>query len=113
MSSLHGSDPSAQEEPILILHESVSPNEPVEPKRTPLPKFQLFIVFLIQFSEPVTSTVIYPFVNQFVRDTGVIEGDERKTGYYAGMIVRCLSRSVTCFSIIVSPRVLLSSLRRL
>lgn len=56
-------------------------------KRTPLPKFQLFIVFLIQFAEPITASVIYPFINQFVRDTGVTGGDQRKTGYYAGIIV--------------------------
>ncbi|KAG5653634.1 hypothetical protein H0H81_011736 [Sphagnurus paluster] len=56
-------------------------------KRTPLPKFQLFIVFLIQLAEPITGTVIYPFVNQFVRDTGITQGDERKTGYYAGILV--------------------------
>ncbi|KAG6888134.1 hypothetical protein C0992_009547 [Termitomyces sp. T32_za158] len=55
-------------------------------KPTPLPKFQLFIVAMIQFAEPITATVIYPFINQFVRDTGVIQGDERKTGYYAGII---------------------------
>ncbi|KAG6849613.1 hypothetical protein H0H93_006896 [Arthromyces matolae] len=55
-------------------------------KRTPLPKFQLFIVLLIQFAEPITATVIYPFINQFVRDTGVTKGDERRTGYYAGII---------------------------
>jgi hypothetical protein len=58
-------------------------------KPTPLPKFQLFIVFLIQFAEPVTALVVYPFVNQFVRDTGITKGDETKTGYYAGMIVCC------------------------
>jgi hypothetical protein len=56
---------------------------------TPLPKFQLFIILLIQFAEPVTALVIYPFVNQFVRDTGITKGDEIKTGYYAGMIVCC------------------------
>ncbi|KAG6816274.1 hypothetical protein H0H87_007311 [Tephrocybe sp. NHM501043] len=61
-------------------------HNPPKPKRTPLPKFQLFIVLLIQFAEPITATVIYPFINQFVRDTGVINGDERKTGYYAGAI---------------------------
>ena len=61
---------------------SVTPKE----KRTPLPKVQLFVLFLIQFAEPITATVIYPFVNQFVRDTGIIGGDERKTGYYAGII---------------------------
>ncbi|KAF8150885.1 major facilitator superfamily multidrug-resistance, DHA1 sub-family [Crassisporium funariophilum] len=56
-------------------------NEP-----TPLPRFQLFIVLLIQFSEPITALVIYPFINQLVRETGITNGDERKTGYYAGII---------------------------
>jgi hypothetical protein len=56
-------------------------------KPTPLPKLQLFIVFLIQFGEPITALVIYPFINQLVRETGIINGDERKTGYYAGIIV--------------------------
>ena len=58
--------------------------------RTPLPKFQLFLVCLIQFAEPPTASVIYPFVNQFVRATGIIQGDDRKTGYYAGVIVSLL-----------------------
>jgi hypothetical protein len=60
---------------------------PLSTKRTPLPKLQLFIVYLIQFSEPVTATVIYPFINQLVHETGVTKGDERKTGYFAGIIV--------------------------
>ncbi|KIM39402.1 hypothetical protein M413DRAFT_29551 [Hebeloma cylindrosporum] len=47
---------------------------------------QLFSVFLIQVAEPVTATVIYPFINQFVRETGITGGDEKKTGYYAGLI---------------------------
>ena len=58
-------------------------------KPTPLPKLQIFILFLTLLSEPITGLVIYPFVNQFVRETGVTQGDERKTGYYAGIIVRC------------------------
>ncbi|KAF8634151.1 hypothetical protein AX15_001051 [Amanita polypyramis BW_CC] len=53
---------------------------------TPLPWSQLSILCLIQFAEPVTATVIYPFVNQFVRETGITAGDETKTGYYAGII---------------------------
>ena len=56
-------------------------------ERTPLPRLQLAIVFLIQFAEPVTATVIYPFVNQLVRETGITGGDEAKTGYYAGIVV--------------------------
>jgi hypothetical protein len=58
-----------------------------KPKPTPLPIRQLLIVYLTQFTEPVSASVIYPFVNQFVRDTGVTGGDERKTGYYAGAVV--------------------------
>jgi len=56
-------------------------------ERTPLPKLQLAIVFLIQFAEPITALVVYPFVNQLVRETGITGGDESKTGYYAGIIV--------------------------
>jgi len=60
-------------------------------RQTPLPRLQLFFVLLIQFSEPTTATVIYPFLNQFVRDTGITQGDDRKTGYYAGAIVSLLN----------------------
>ncbi|TFY59310.1 hypothetical protein EVJ58_g5857 [Rhodofomes roseus] len=53
---------------------------------TPLPKLQLFILLYIQLAEPITSTVIYPFVNQLVRKTGITGGDDDKTGYFAGLI---------------------------
>ena len=56
--------------------------------RTPLPRLQLFTIFLIQFAEPITATVIYSFVPQFIRNTGITNGDETKIGYYAGIIVR-------------------------
>lgn len=58
---------------------------------TPLPKLQLFILLYIQLAEPITSTVIYPFVNQLVRKTGITGGDEDKTGYFAGLIVSITS----------------------
>ncbi|KAJ6451943.1 major facilitator superfamily multidrug-resistance, DHA1 sub-family [Mycena sanguinolenta] len=54
--------------------------------RTPLPKLQLTIAMLIQAAEALSATVIFPFVPQFVRDTGVTGGDERKTGYWAGVL---------------------------
>ncbi|THH19030.1 hypothetical protein EW146_g2063 [Bondarzewia mesenterica] len=82
-------------------------NDAVQPKdskvpRTSLPKWQLFLVILVMFAEPVSSTVIYPFINAFVRETGITEGDEKKTGYYAGVIVRhifpqSIHCSLTCF----------------
>lgn len=60
---------------------------PATKKPTPLPKLQLFILFYIQFGEPIAATVIYPFIVQLVRDTGITNGNEAKTGYYAGFIV--------------------------
>ena len=54
------------------------------PSRTPLLKLQLLVLFYVQLAEPIASTVIYPFVNQLVRETGITKGDERKTGYFAG-----------------------------
>lgn len=60
-------------------------DESTRPKR-PYPVLQLTIIWLIQFTEPVSNTVIYPFINQFVGETGITRGDETKTGYYAGII---------------------------
>ena len=57
-------------------------------KRTPLPLSQLFSVSLIQISEPITAICIFPFINQFIRETGITGWDEKKTGYYGGIIVR-------------------------
>ncbi|CAE6442038.1 unnamed protein product [Rhizoctonia solani] len=58
-----------------------------EPKApTPLPMKQILILLLMQLSEPLGYTVIYPFVAQFVNETGITGGDGSKIGYYAGMI---------------------------
>jgi hypothetical protein len=59
-------------------------------KATPLPKLQVLIIMIVMLAEPISSTVIYPFVNQFVRDTGITDGDERKVGHYAGLLVSFL-----------------------
>ncbi|KAG1722566.1 MFS general substrate transporter [Suillus lakei] len=56
------------------------------PLPTPLPKIQLAILLFVQMPEQLTASVVYPFVNQLVRSTGITGGDERKTGYYAGLI---------------------------
>lgn len=42
---------------------------PLIPKKkpTPLPKFQLFILLWVQLAEPITSQVIYPFINKVRR----------------------------------------------
>lgn len=73
---------------------------------TPLPKIQVFIVILMQLTEPISATVIFPFINQLVLSTGVTNGDEKKSGYYAGIIVchdfnlRCLVPLIVRFKFI-------------
>ena len=42
----------------------------------------------MQFCEPVAATVVLPFVFRLVNETGVTQGNEDRTGYYAGIIVR-------------------------
>ncbi|KAJ7209782.1 member of major facilitator superfamily multidrug-resistance, DHA1 sub-family [Mycena pura] len=56
------------------------------PKRTPLPYFQLSIILFLQLAEPLTSQIIYPFAPQLIRDIGITEGDETKVGYYVGIM---------------------------
>ncbi|KAJ7746313.1 major facilitator superfamily multidrug-resistance, DHA1 sub-family [Mycena metata] len=82
------------------MNETSEGNRNVRTRRTPIPKFQVGIVLLIQFAEPVTALVIYPFVIQFVRDTGITGGEETKTGFYAGMLesVFFLAECLTVFS---------------
>ncbi|KAF7360778.1 MFS general substrate transporter [Mycena venus] len=53
---------------------------------TPLPKFQLFILLWVQLAEPLTSQVIYPFINKLVGELPITGGEEKKIGYYAGLI---------------------------
>ncbi len=77
----------AQDHDHAMLYDDDDNHDDLE-KPTPLPIFQLLSVYLIQISEPITATVIYPFINVFVGRTGITKGDEKKTGYYAGLIVR-------------------------
>ncbi|KAF8886154.1 major facilitator superfamily domain-containing protein [Infundibulicybe gibba] len=53
---------------------------------TRLPKAQIGIVLLLQVCEPITSHSIYPYINQLVSGLDITDGDERKVGYYAGLI---------------------------
>ncbi|KAI5981489.1 major facilitator superfamily domain-containing protein [Pisolithus marmoratus] len=55
-------------------------------KKTPLPRTQLGVVLFVLFTEPVSAQYIFPFINQLIRDVGVTGGDDRKIGYYAGVI---------------------------
>jgi hypothetical protein len=79
---------------------------------TPLPWGQLLIVLLIQFAEPITGMIIFPFINQFVRETGITGGDETRTGYFAGIIVRTFFATTSILHLTRHFRNLCSSLQR-
>ncbi|KAF8875919.1 major facilitator superfamily transporter, partial [Infundibulicybe gibba] len=55
-------------------------------KPTPLPKVQIGIVLLLQLCGPITSQSIYPYITQLIGELDITGGDERKVGYYAGLI---------------------------
>ncbi|CDO75960.1 hypothetical protein BN946_scf184888.g10 [Trametes cinnabarina] len=76
-------DPLDETSPLL--HERDHGHQkPVQ--ATPLPKGQFAIIMLLCLAEPITSHCIYPFINQLIRDLDITGGDEKKVGYYAGMI---------------------------
>ncbi|KAF8969098.1 major facilitator superfamily domain-containing protein [Flammula alnicola] len=62
------------------------PATPKQPTQTPLPKSQIALVLLLQICEPITSQSIYPYINQLISELDITGGDERRVGYYAGMI---------------------------
>ncbi|EPT05619.1 hypothetical protein FOMPIDRAFT_41353 [Fomitopsis schrenkii] len=53
---------------------------------TPLPRVQISILFVLLLVEPIFSQCIYPFINQLVSELDITGGDEKKIGYYAGLI---------------------------
>lgn len=55
-------------------------------KATPLPKLQIAILLLALLVEPIAAQSIYPYINQLVSELDITGGDERKVGYYAGLI---------------------------
>ncbi|KAH8979282.1 MFS general substrate transporter [Lactarius akahatsu] len=55
--------------------------------KTPLPITQMVVLFLLELCEPITSQSIKPYINQLVSELPIVGGDERKVGYYAGIIV--------------------------
>ncbi|KAH9011888.1 MFS general substrate transporter [Lactarius hengduanensis] len=54
---------------------------------TPLPTTQIVVLLLLLLTEPITSLSIRPYINQLVSELPIVGGDERKVGYYAGLIV--------------------------
>ncbi|KAF9214597.1 hypothetical protein BGZ59_003407 [Podila verticillata] len=66
-------------------------NVPITP--TPLPKIPLFVLSVVIFSEPLTSTILFPFV-----DFGITENDD-EIGFFCGLIASSFFFAQFCTSI--------------
>ncbi|PHZ10410.1 MFS general substrate transporter [Rhizopus microsporus ATCC 52813] len=71
---------------------------PEPPKITPLPKLQLFIISIILFSEPLTSTILFPFIYFMLKDFHLSD-DEKEIGAYAGWITSIFFVAQFCTAI--------------
>ncbi|THU81253.1 hypothetical protein K435DRAFT_844804 [Dendrothele bispora CBS 962.96] len=56
----------------------------LRPPATPLPRFQVFILLMMRITEPISYTVIFPFINQMMEEVAHIP--KAKVGYYAGLV---------------------------
>ncbi|KAJ3568782.1 hypothetical protein NP233_g5486 [Leucocoprinus birnbaumii] len=83
MSSITTSMKTPDEETPLLTP-PVLPSQ--KPRASPLPKLQIAIIVLLQLCEPISSQSIIPYINQLVSELDITGGDERKVGYYAGLI---------------------------
>jgi hypothetical protein len=90
-------------------------NAPRKPEPTPLPKAQIFLLLLIRLAEPVTSNSIVPYISevcflvyllsnlianhtplvQLVSGLSIVGGDKRMIGYYTGIIVCPIFKSMS------------------
>ncbi|KAF8726562.1 Major Facilitator Superfamily, partial [Rhizoctonia solani] len=59
--------------------------EPVAQQRTPLPVKQVIVLCLMRFAEPISFSVIFPFVNQMIEELGVTS-DPKELGYFSGLV---------------------------
>ncbi|KAG0140126.1 hypothetical protein CROQUDRAFT_111285 [Cronartium quercuum f. sp. fusiforme G11] len=72
------------------IEESCQPQQP-----TPLPKKQLAIICIMRFTEPISFTVIFPFINQMLEDLKITP-DRTRIGFYAGLIESLFAFAQLC-----------------
>ncbi|KAN0140331.1 major facilitator superfamily [Lactarius tabidus] len=76
-----GLQPDSDEETPLLRNRNAQQTE------TPLPITQVVVLVLLQLCEPIASQSIRPYITQLVSELPVVGGDERKVGYYAGLMM--------------------------
>ncbi|KAN0092806.1 Drug:H+ antiporter-1 family protein [Tylopilus felleus] len=54
--------------------------------KIPMPWGQLSLAYLVLFSETISNEYMTPFINKFIGELGITGGDDRKIGYYVGLM---------------------------
>ncbi|KAG2208014.1 hypothetical protein INT46_010750 [Mucor plumbeus] len=65
---------------------------------TPLPKIQMLVISILLFSEPLTSTILFPFIYFMIKDFH-LSNDEKEIGSYAGWITSVFFIAQFCTAI--------------
>ncbi|KAH9445683.1 hypothetical protein Pst134EB_023518 [Puccinia striiformis f. sp. tritici] len=65
------------------------------PPTTPLPYKQVVVLCFMRITEPISQSLIHPFINQMLEDLHVTP-DRTKIGYYAGIITSLFALSQLC-----------------
>ncbi|KAH7036937.1 major facilitator superfamily domain-containing protein, partial [Linnemannia elongata] len=65
---------------------------------TPLPKIPLFVLGVVIFSEPLTSTILFPFIYFMVTDFHITENED-EIGFFCGLIASSFFFAQFCTSI--------------
>ncbi|KAN0136079.1 major facilitator superfamily [Lactarius tabidus] len=63
------------------------PKDYASRRPTPLPRVQIAVLLSVWLVESIISHSIIPYINQLVRELPVVGGDDRKVGYYTGIIM--------------------------
>ncbi|KAG8977090.1 hypothetical protein FRB90_008940, partial [Tulasnella sp. 427] len=85
---------SPEHNTLILAGEDSSEPAPITP--TPLPMRQLVVLLIGQMPEPVVATVLFPFINQLIAEIGITGGDDKKVGYYAGIVESLFFMSEFC-----------------
>jgi MFS family permease len=76
------------EEQVVVDSEEIQPTTTSQTP-TPLPFKTMCILCFVILAEPISMTILFPFIYFMVRDFGI--ADEKETGYYVGFIASSFS----------------------
>ncbi|EGF99297.1 uncharacterized protein MELLADRAFT_94767 [Melampsora larici-populina 98AG31] len=81
--------------PLVSTSRNDSARNTLSRQRTPLPVKQLLVLCIMRLTEPISYTLIFPFINQMLEEMKV-SPDPKQIGYYAGVIESLFAVAQLC-----------------